>query len=93
MLVLFDKNQNRDFYQVLEQLHDKIQFNFIIVHNKMKEEFESHYLDILGVKKNETPQLMIVMIQKKTVKYKYDGPFTVSEISKFLLDFVHHKLD
>ena len=81
MLILFDETNNRDFLQTLEELHEKIQYNFIIVHNKNKEEFERHYLEILGVERGEMPSLMIAMIQKKTVKFKYDGSFTIKGIS------------
>lgn len=32
------------------------------------------------------------MIHKQTIKYKYDGPFTVKDIAQFLHDFQSHKL-
>lgn len=62
MLVLFDESNNRDFLSILEELHEKIQYNFIIVHNKNKEEFERHYMEILGVDRGDIPVLMIAMI-------------------------------
>lgn len=93
MLVFFDPSSNRELLGVLEDLHPKIQFNFVIVHNKNKEEFERQYVEVLGASESNFPELMIVLMQKKTVKFKYNGPFVAKQILQFLLDFLHHKLD
>lgn len=77
MLVLFDKQKNRETISILEKLHEKIQFNFIIVHNKLKEDFEKHYLELVGLSNSDLPALMIMMVQKKTIKYKYTGEISV----------------
>ena len=41
ILVYFDKNENREFMKIINNLYSQIQNTFVIMHNKDEEEFES----------------------------------------------------
>lgn len=93
MLILFEEKGDKNFLSVLQSIYEKIQYNLIIVHNKNKDEFERHYLEIFGVEKKNLPELMIAMINKRTINYKYQGPFVAKEILQFIYNFIHYNLD
>ena len=93
LLVYFDKNTNKDFTEVLEKVYPSIKNNFIIMHNELKTDFEKQYAEILGITAKNSPALMIVIIQKKITKFKLEQSFTIKNVSQFLYDFLHNKLD
>ena len=40
ILVYINKNENREHFSILEKIYHKNKYNFIITHNKLKDEFE-----------------------------------------------------
>lgn len=44
-------------------------------------------MDMFGLKRNDLPALMIVIIHKKVYKFKFEGEFNLKNIATFLNDF------
>lgn len=76
----------------MESIYPTIQNSLIISHNRFGEEFEREYGELFGVKSRDGPTLMIALVGKETVKYRYEGKMEKKLILEFIKKFYEGKL-